>query len=117
MYARLSISLRVRGLTGIQERTHKGGKSSLFDRMVNQLSTAAATTSTSGSSTTSAQAAAAILRYGGLSTNVEKNREKAGEEPITEEDGQLHIVVAETMLKWHAESVGRCVELSAANDV
>jgi exocyst complex component 5 len=85
--------------------------------MVNQLSTAAATTSTTGNSTTSAQAAAAILRYGGLSAAVEKNKEKALEEPVTEEDGQLHIVVAETMLKWHAESVGRCVELSAANDV
>lgn len=85
--------------------------------MVNQLSSAAATTSTSGTSTTSAQAAAAILRYGGLSAAVEKNKEKAIEEPISEEDGQLHIVVAETMLKWHAEAAGRCVELSAANDV
>ena len=58
--------------------------------MVNQLGTAAATTSTTGSSTTSAQAAAAILRYGGLSAAVEKNKEKALEEPIAEEDGQLH---------------------------
>ena len=54
--------------------------------MVNQLSTAAATTSTSGSSTTSAQAAAAILKYGGLSASVEKNKEKASEEPVTEDD-------------------------------
>ena len=67
--------------------------------MVNQLSTAAATTGTSGTSTTSAQAAAAILRYGGLSSAVEKSKEKAMEEPVTEEDGQLHVVVAETILK------------------
>ncbi|KAF7798338.1 hypothetical protein EIP86_009559 [Pleurotus ostreatoroseus] len=97
--------------TRYHERTHKGGKSSLFDRMVNQLSTAAAGTSASGTSTTSAQAAAALLRYGGLSA-----REKE-EEPIREEDGQLHIAVAEIMLKWHAEAVGRCVELSSASDV
>lgn len=82
--------------------------------MVNQLSTAAAGASTSGTSTTSAQAAAAILRYGGLSA---RDKEKANEEPIREEDGQLHIAVAETMLKWHAEAVGRCVELSSASDV
>ena len=105
-------------VTLLQERTHKGsGKTSLFDRMVNQLSTAAATTSTSGTSSTSAQAAAAILKYGGLSANIEKTKEKLAEEPVSEEDGQLHIAVAETMLKWHAEAVGRCVELSPANDV
>ena len=81
--------------------------------MVNQLSTAAAGASSPGTSTTSAQAAAAILRYGGLRAH----KEKAEEEPIREEDGQLHIAVAEIMLKWHAEAVGRCVELSSASDV
>ncbi|KAI0787030.1 exocyst complex component Sec10 [Irpex lacteus] len=100
--------------TRYHERTHKGGKSSLFDRMVNQLNAAATTTTPSGSSSTSAQAAAAILKYGGLGGTADKTKE---EEPINEEDGQLHIAIAETMLKWHAESVGRCVELSSPNDV
>lgn len=104
----------IKYLTRTQERTHKGGKSSLFDRMVSQLSTAASTTTTSGTSTTSAQAAAAILRYGGLSATVDRNKD---EEPVREEDGELHIAIAETMLKWHAEAVGRCVELSPASDV
>ena len=98
----------------MQERSHKGGKTSLFDRMVNQLNAAATTTTPSGSSSTSAQAAAAILKYGGLGGTVDKTKE---EEPVSEEDGQLHIAIAETMLKWHAEAVGRCVELSSANDV
>lgn len=80
--------------------------------MVNQLSTAAATTSSGGVQTTSAQAANAILRFGGL--NAEKNTE---EEPVREEDGQLSVNVAENMLKWHAEAIGRCVELSPPNDV
>ncbi|KIK67925.1 hypothetical protein GYMLUDRAFT_36733 [Collybiopsis luxurians FD-317 M1] len=88
------------------------GKSSIFDRVVNQLSTAAATTSSGGVQTTSAQAANAILRFGGL--NPEKTID---EEPIREEDGQLSVDVAEKMLKWHAEAIGRCVELSAPNDV
>ena len=52
----------------------------MFDRMVGQLSTAAATTSTSGTSTTSAQAAAAILKYGGLSANIDRTKEKSAEE-------------------------------------
>ena len=81
--------------------------------MVNQLSTAAAGAGTPGASTTSSQAAAAILRYGGLRAN----KEKSDEEPISEEHGQLHIAIAEMMLKWHAEAVGRCVELSSASDV
>ncbi|OBZ77088.1 Exocyst complex component SEC10 [Grifola frondosa] len=102
--------------TRYHERTYKG-KSSMFDRMVNQLSAAAATTSTSGTSTTSAQAAAAIMRFGGLGSNADKSQEKTGEEPPREEDGLLSVGVAEKMLKWHAEAIGRCVELSSANDV
>lgn len=98
-------------------RAHKGSKSSMFDRMVDRLGAAAANTSTTGTSTTSAQAAAAILRYGGLSATAERNQDKPGEEPLREEDGQLNIIVAETMLKWHAEAIGRCVELSPPNDV
>ncbi|ESK94451.1 exocyst complex component protein [Moniliophthora roreri MCA 2997] len=88
------------------------GKASVFDRVVNQLGAAAATTSTGGVQTTSAQAAAALLRFGGLN-----DRAAADEEPIKEEDGQLSIEVAEKMLRWHAEAIGRCVELSSTNDV
>lgn len=95
-----------------QERTHRG-KASVFDRMVNQLSAAAAT-STSGNSTPSAQAAAALMRFGGINA---PNQDKSSEEPVREEDGFLSIDIAERMLKWHAEAIGRCVELSLANDV
>ncbi|KAH9939976.1 exocyst complex component Sec10 [Amylocystis lapponica] len=102
--------------TRYHERTHKGAKASMFDRMVNQLNAAATTTSTSGSSTTSAQAAAAIIRFGGLGSTVAAAQEKA-EEPVREEDGYVSVEVAERMLKWHAEAIGRCVELSASNDV
>lgn len=85
----------------------------MFDRMVNQLSAAAAT-STSGNSTPSAQAAAVLMRFGGINS---ANQDKSSEEPIREEDGMLSIDIAETMLKWHAEAIGRCVELSLVNDV
>ncbi|KAG6868166.1 hypothetical protein C0993_006834 [Termitomyces sp. T159_Od127] len=96
--------------TRYHERTQKG-KSSMFDRMVNQLSAAAATTTTSGGSTTSAQAAAALMRLGGINTNQDRL-----EEPVREEDGLLSVGIAGKMLKWHAEAVGRCIELSSPND-
>ncbi|KAK7060456.1 Exocyst complex component 5 [Paramarasmius palmivorus] len=89
-------------------------KASVFDRVVNQLSAAAATTSTGGVQTTSAQAATALLRFGGLN---DRSAEKPGEDPVREEDGQLSVEVAEKMLRWHAEAIGRCVELSLSNDV
>ena len=87
----------------------------MFDRMVNQLNAAASTTSTTGGSTTSAQAAAAIIRFGGLGSSA--GAQDKAEEPVREEDGQVSVDVAERMLKWHAEAIGRCVELSASNDV
>ncbi|KAJ6628866.1 exocyst complex protein [Mycena sp. CBHHK59/15] len=100
--------------TRYHAKTQKG-KSSMFDMMVNQLSAAAATTSTGGASTTSAQAAAVLMRFGGINTN--QKQEKAGEDPVQEEDGLLSLDTAETMLKWHAEAIGRCVELSPSPDV
>lgn len=89
-------------------------KSSMFDRMVNQISAATATTANSGGST-SAQAASALMRLGVI--NSDRGPDKAGEDPAREEDGILTVETAETMLKWHAEAIGRCVELSPANDV
>ncbi|TFK92834.1 exocyst complex protein [Polyporus arcularius HHB13444] len=102
--------------TRYHERTDTKGKSSMFGRMVDQLSAAAAT-SPSGSSSTSAQAAAALMRFRGLGASAERAPEKPGEDPIHEEDGLLSVDVAETMLKWHAEAIGRCVELSSSSDV
>jgi uncharacterized Ntn-hydrolase superfamily protein len=90
-------------------------KSSMFDRMVDRLGAAAANTSTSGGSSTSAQAAALIMRYGGIRS--ERMQDKSLEDTVREEDGLLSIDVAEKMLKWHAEAVGRCVELTSQNDV
>ena len=95
-------------------RSQKGQKvkSSMFDRMVNQITTTAATT---GPNTPSAQAAAALMRFGVI--NPDRNSDKSSEEPLREEDGILSIDVAERMLQWHAEAIGRCVELSPPNDV
>ena len=86
----------------------------MFDRMVNQLSAAAVNSAPTGTST-SAQAAAALMRFGGI--NAERINDRSSEEPLREEDGFLDMAVAEKMLKWHAEAIGRCVELSPVGDV
>ena len=99
-----------------QERVNKG-KASLFDRMVTQLNSAATSTTSGPYTSSSAQAAAAIMRLGGLASNSERSQDKPAEEPLREEDGVLNVEVAETMLKWHAEAIGRCTELCPANDV
>jgi hypothetical protein len=85
-------------------------KSSMFDRMVNQLSSSAPT-----GTSTSAQAAAALMRFGGI--NAERMQDRVSDEPVREEDDVLDVAVGEKMLKWHAETIGRCVELSPTSDV
>ncbi|EPQ59103.1 exocyst complex component Sec10 [Gloeophyllum trabeum ATCC 11539] len=109
-------SSHLANFTRYHEKSHKG-PSSMFNRMMNQLSAAASDTSTAGGLTSSsAQAAAsAFMRFRGITA--EKKQEPPTEEPLREEDGQLSIEVAEKMLKWHAEAIGRCVELTPNNDV
>lgn len=55
------------------------------------------------------------MRFGGMMTD--RVHDKTTEEPLREEDGLLSIDLAENILRWHAEAVGRAVELSASNDV
>lgn len=90
-----------------EERLNKT-KGSMLDRMMNA-------TATSGASSTS-KAAAAIMRFGGI-TSSDRFQDKLLDEQVSEEDGLLSVDAAVTMLKWHAEAIGRCVELSPPNDV
>ncbi|KAH9045459.1 exocyst complex component Sec10 [Lactarius pseudohatsudake] len=83
-------------------------KGSMLDRMMNA-------TATSGTSSTS-KAAAAIMRFGGIASS-DRFQDKLPEEQVNEEDGSLSVGAAETMLKWHAEVIGRCAELTPPNDV
>jgi hypothetical protein len=83
--------------------------------MMNQLGSSPAT------SGQASQAAAALMRFGGigaavLSNQLQFSQDKPGEEPLREEEGLLSVDVAEKMLKWHAEAIGRCVEMTAAAD-
>lgn len=93
--------------TKYHDKAQRATSSSVFDKVVSQLATAG------GGSSTSAQAASALLRLGGL----ERAQEKPVEEEIREEEGLLSVDVAERMLRWHAEAIGRCVELTPTGDV
>lgn len=104
--ATLAISIDIRLLQEREEKLIKA-KGSMLDRMMNA-------TATSGASTS--KAAAAIMRFGGI-TSAERFQDKLPDEQVSEEDGLLAVSAAETMLKWHAEVIGRCTELSPTNDV
>lgn len=94
--------------------------------MVNQLTTAVHQGSNTHNASHSAEHHAdpsrldRLMKLSGLS-NITKDKltgENSQPEQLYEEgDGELDIVVAEKMLKWHAEAVGRMVELSAPSDV
>jgi hypothetical protein len=43
--------------------------------------------------------------------------DKGLEDKVWETDGMLTLATAERMLKWHAEAVGRVVELSPSSEV
>ncbi|BGP37125.1 Exocyst complex component 5 [Rhodotorula kratochvilovae] len=106
----------------------------IFDRMVNQLSSAAHQaahpSSTTASSAPQDHADASrldrLMKFSGLShiassatsaAGAQGEKELAPEMMYEEGDGELSVEVAEQMLEWHAEAVGRMVELSPAGDV
>ena len=66
----------------------------------------------------------AMTPVGGKSSGLQRSDSVKGglvnkglEEQVWATDGVLTVDMAERMLKWHAEAVGRVVELSAAGDV
>ena len=81
----------------------------MFDRVVNQLNVSSVGT------TSSAQAAAALMRFGGMTAD--RKSDQLAEDLVREEDGLLSVDTAEKILEWHAEAIGRCMELSPPNDV
>lgn len=86
----------------------------LYEELTKQVtSKAEEVTANTGASRTAAMAAAAFLKVTGKPPDIDKGKE----EPISEAHGTLNVEFAEIMLKWHAEAIGRCVELSTPTDV
>ncbi|KAG8747424.1 Exocyst complex component 5 [Ceratobasidium sp. 414] len=100
--------------TKYHEKASKSKTSNLYGRLVNQLATAAVTSSSnSAPGSTRAQAAAAFIKFSGINAQPESE----GDNLIKEEDGMPSVEVAERMLKWHAEAIGRCVEMGPTSEV
>ncbi|KAG8896568.1 Exocyst complex component 5 [Tulasnella sp. 403] len=111
----------------------------LLDRMVDRIAAASGNSLTSSSATSSATAAFAKLS--GMASSMKlgqyptsplpsapsptpgqqpESRNGAGSgvrDSVSEADGLLSLDTAEKILKWHAEAVGRCVEMSPSSDV
>lgn len=69
-----------------------------------------------GAATTTASAIPAAIDSN--DTEVRKSLDTGNEsQPSDEIEGDLSLELAEKMLRWHAEAIGRCVDLSPASDV
>lgn len=96
----------------------------IFDRMVNQLTTAAHQASNATPHPQPEHHDTSrldrLMKLSGLA-NIAKEKligeDVQPEQMFEDGDGALDLAVAEKMLKWHAEAVGRMVELSALGDV
>ena len=58
-----------------------------------------------------------LKRLAGLDRKKQEKDDKMIEPEFAEQDGILHLSVAKRMLKWHAEAIGRAVELSPHTDL
>jgi hypothetical protein len=81
---------------------------------VNQLQTAAANAGSGAPGSEPSKGIKTLMKLGGVAS--ESSSRDAGME-FEDGDGELKLEIAERMLKWHAEAVGRMVELSAPSDV
>lgn len=58
-----------------------------------------------------------LKKLAGLDRKRQERDGKTVEPEFTEQDGMLQIDVAKRMLKWHAEAIGRAVELTPHTDM
>jgi hypothetical protein len=108
--------------------------------MVNQITNAAQSSGSKDSSgpgfSEGGKGLKQLMKLGGLSLGDNKRRESDGSVSsptsgrpsmdgqltaasglqVTDRDGQVSLEVAERMLRWHAEAVGRMLELSPASE-
>ena len=58
-----------------------------------------------------------LKKLAGLDKKKQEKDEKIVEPEFTEQDGILKLDIAKRMLKWHAEAIGRAVELTPHTDL
>lgn len=128
----------------LNSKNKKSSGNSMLDRMVDKITTAAqnahvADKASSAASTMQSEGAKGLKHLMKLSgINTDKRRDSGenslkspsalrdsssgsglgGDEllSVTDEDGQINLPTAERMLRWHAEAVGRMLELSHSGE-
>jgi exocyst complex component 5 len=58
-----------------------------------------------------------LKKLAGLDRKKQEKEEKNMEPEFSEQDGLLQLDIAKRMLKWHAEAIGRAVELTPHADL
>ena len=58
-----------------------------------------------------------LKKLAGLDRKKQEKEEKSMEPEFSEQDGLLQLEIAKRMLKWHAEAIGRAVELTPHADL
>ena len=58
-----------------------------------------------------------LKKLAGLDRKKAEKDEKVVEPEFTEQDGLLQLDIAKRMLKWHAEAIGRAVELTPHSEL
>jgi exocyst complex component 5 len=58
-----------------------------------------------------------LKKLAGLDRKKQEKDEKTVEPEFTEQDGILQLDIAKRMLKWHAEAIGRAIELTSHTDL
>jgi hypothetical protein len=58
-----------------------------------------------------------LKKLAGLDRKKQEKEEKNMEPEFSEQDGLLQLDIAKRMLKWHAEAIGRAVELTPHTDL
>jgi hypothetical protein len=85
--------------------------------MVNQLATAAQSSLGPTTGTHQPTGSSPSMGTGGFKALLKRSGDRPLDQDISASDGALSLDVAKQLLEWHAEAVGRMVELTAPSDV
>ena len=121
---------------------HHTKTSTIFDRVRTQIASTNTGSAASASSAATTASKSTSFGFSKLSNLVDRARVAAGAastasstdatlvdsrhsteggdapgDIVEERDGELNLEVAERMLRWHAEAIGRCVDLSSSSEV
>ncbi|MCO5590018.1 hypothetical protein L7F22_043987 [Adiantum nelumboides] len=108
------------GATSTSHTTGTSGGAFGFGKLSNLVDRARVAAGGTASNSSLAPSEASTLVEGRTSNDdslTTMNGSAGGLSNIEQQDGALSLEVAERMLRWHAEAIGRCVDLSSSSDM